>query len=221
MKSLRRKIALLLIAAFTMSIVLLSGCGGGGEEVKPEEVVSQFTAALNEGDFKTMKDLSEESGDDALGDYETKDDFVKDLAGEGISEETAGKLVDVLLAAKVTPKEAKIDGDKAVVPVTIEAIDFEALMGTIMEKMMASVDMENPPETDEEINALTDKIMGEVFADPDSLEKVTNETNVNLVKKDGKWVIASDNDEFLSNLVGGMDAFGAGDSDDADEDTSE
>lgn len=220
MKTMRKKVAWLLIAAFTMSIVLLSGCGGGAKEQTPEEVVTEFGKAFNEGDFKKLNTLLENPSDDELSDFTSKEEFTKDMAGDGISEETAAKFVDVFLSAKVTPKEAKIDGDKAVVPTTVEAIDSDALMNTMMEKMMASVDMSNPPETDEEINELTNKVMGEVFDDPDSLTKVTNESNVNLVKKDGKWLIADDNDEFLNHLLGGLAAFGGGDGD-GDEESSE
>lgn len=207
MKALRRKIALLLITAFTMSMVLLSGCGGGGseKEMTPEEVVNAFGTEFNKGEFKELEKYVEDGlGEDEIGSYGTRDDLIKEMTVEGLSEDVAGKLIDLLLSAKITTKEANIDGDKAVVPATVEAVDFDALMEALMEKIFSSIDLADMPETDEEIGDLTNKLLSEVLDDMDNPERITIETDVNLIKKDGKWIISKDNEEFIDSLFGDL-----------------
>jgi hypothetical protein len=184
--------------AFTI-IFGLCGCSLGA---KPEAAVDGFLSAVQSFDLKSMQTyISTEnngtSSESALAEFNLKDDSEK-------------YFMDYLktCASKMTYtiKSSKVNGDKATVTVDFKYIDstpfVKAVMSDVITQVFATA-FSGTEFTDEQADKLfTDTIKKQESQVKDTYVEKT--VDINCSKKDGKWIIETNEDledVITANLV--------------------
>ncbi len=175
-----------LTIAFLMVLTLMA-CGGTSSDNGPKTVVKDFFQALKDGDVKTASSYLVES-DDTLGD-EKQEEMLKTLF-ENLTYEI---------------QSSDVKEDTAVIKTKITTVDlgivFQDILAEVMTKAleMAGNDEES---SQQEIEQLFVDLLNEKTKDPD-VEKVTNEVEIKLVKKENQWLIEGD-DAFINAITGNL-----------------
>ena len=170
------------------------------DQISPAQTADAFLEAFRDRDTEKLKEYYE--GDVAdLSMIEEEDD----PALSGVINVLAEKIFDFDYAIG----EEQIDGSSAKVAVTITTYDFAGIMQEIMSDLLsdavvlgiAGLDQE---EMEVEINELISGKFSDALASASKDCDIS--TTMNLVKKDGKWVVKSLSNEnsFINALSGGL-----------------
>jgi hypothetical protein len=101
----------LLICAFSVSLLIFSGCKSS-DKGDPQKVLHNFLMALSQRDFPKAKTYATQDSDGMISMME----MGMQKMGNNIDEGHAGKMMELVKNMKMSP--AKIEGDKATVEVT-------------------------------------------------------------------------------------------------------
>lgn len=186
MKNFKKIISLFLIIVFTTALTACS-------TAKPQESVKGFLDSYKKGELDKAATylVDGQEGIDEM----TEDD----------EEEYVKKMQDIIKDISYTIKEEKIseeDKNKATVKVEIEFNDVGSKLLKVMPEYMTyaiQLGMEN--KSDDEMNKeLSDKLLSLLSTD---IEKVKRTIDIDLSKKDDKWLIEN-NDELNNALTGNI-----------------
>lgn len=182
----RRKLILILALVVVVGL-MMAGCGGP----KPEVVVSEFTAALQAGDWEKAATYVEN----------------QDKSAFKVDDPEAEKFAKLILSKTAFEfGSVQTEGDKAKINVKVTAVDMVQVMTKAMGELMSmafdSALSENGEQKDME--AVAQEHFMKSIADPQA-PKTTTDTAVNLVKTSGGWKVAASNDDFFSAMTGNMD----------------
>ena len=188
MKSLK-KIALILV--IILSTVSLYGCGGNS----PTDVVNNYFKKVKNGetDIKNLFVMVEQDSE------ENEEALVND----SFSEETQKKLLDKMKEITYNVNNETIDGDNAIVNVTVRGMDFNIVLGKTMQEAigylftqsLSGVEMSDE-ENDAYLNSLINKYLDEVTYSERTLD-------IELIKTDKEWKIKEG--DSLSKLLLNID----------------
>ena len=179
-----KKLFLMLIA-----LVLLVSCSGSGSKKAFEDYMN----VLKSGDVKKISEYQEKNGNGKLN--------VKDFGEMNFMLESFKKTDYKVL-------EVKEEKDKSVIKVKIKAPNLGEYAPEIFMDLM-SLAFSGGEEKDGG-KLLNDKF-NEVLKSKD-LKYINEEVSVNMIKRDGKWVLDienAENDEFFSVLLGKIDKIGS------------
>lgn len=179
--------------------ITLSSCGG----LSPEETVDSFLKALKNGGETTelYEDKTFIFG---------KEGFIaehKDYEKEFSEDEKAivNQFDEKLKDFDYEIKGEEIDGDKAVVEVTIKTFSFGTGFQKMMEKFIEEAfALALDGASEEKVTEVTEKLSAEYL---ETVEKDYEKTvKIPLEKKDHKWIITTFNEksEFADALSGGL-----------------
>lgn len=177
------------LGAILISAILLIGLVGCGAQ-KPSAVVTEYFKEVKKGDAGKSNELINGSIEE-LGEEST--------AFDTYSEEVSKLLSDSLKKLDFKINNETINGDKAVVNVTVKGDNISmAFADGIMKYfgLMLEAAFSNPNMTDEESNNIMNEAMIESFENIISDERTGDLT---LNKVDKKWTL--ENDDELYRLV--------------------
>ena len=178
-----KKLFLMVIA-----LVLLVSCGGS----ESKKSFENYMNVLKSGDVKKISEYQEKNGNGKLN--------VKDF----------GEMNFILESLKKTDYkilEVKEEKDKSVLKVKMKSPNLAEYAPEIFMSLL-SIAFSGAEEKDG-VKLLNDKF-NEVLKSKD-LKYINEELSVNMIKRDGKWVLDienAENDEFFSVLVGKIDKIG-------------
>lgn len=160
------------------------------------KTVSEFLDAMKSYDLEALAEYYSDATDS---DY-TLDDFsyAEDEAGYA---EMMDAMKTMMSAMDYEIIDSQVDGDTAVVNVSITSIDMSAVMTTYIANAF-SLAYSNLDATEDELTVLMMQAFGDAIeANIDNT--VTNEAAVNLEKVDGDWKIVGD-ETFINAIYGGL-----------------
>lgn len=180
-----KKIKISKIITVLLVLIFTGGLMGCGKSNTPEAAVKNYFDAVAKGDMDSASEYAELNLDNA--EKNESDAFTKAYFKK--------------ISCEV--KEAKEDGDNAVVKAEISAPDMGDIMGNMMKEYMpkmlsASIAGEDTTKLEKEM----EKAIEEMFSDESKIKIVKNEVDINLIKKDGSWIISDDNSELGNALTG-------------------
>lgn len=178
------------VITLLLVLILTAGLMACGKSNTPEDAVNNYFDAIGKGDLKSASEYAElsvyneEKSEKAQDDVFTKAYFKK-------------------ISCKV--KESKEDGDKATVKTEVSAPDIGTAYGAIMEEyrpklVAALLAGEDTTELGKEIG----KSIEEMFSEESKVKIVKTELDINLIKKDGSWIISEDNMELGNAIKGNL-----------------
>lgn len=189
-ESMKKLLSILLIA------LLLVGCGS--QTSKPESTTKGFLEALKAYDAKKMNSFIVEDArmsEDEL--KETEQGFI------GNDREMGTMIMKAVFKEDFQIDAAKIDGDKAVVPVKWKGAEIGTIIGNYMGKTFAlMMDSTFVSKTEEEQSAAYKELLKEAIKETEAVDIATE---LKLIKKDGQWFIESleeANADFLNDALG-------------------
>ena len=187
-------LALLMIMLFIP--MMLTGC----KSETPTDVVNTYFSSIKKSDSKEAQKLIEDTISDEILNEETGTTSTQDETSETSKKEDGQKLDESLkmYLSKIDAKvlSEKVNEDKATVKVEIKAPNYSNLLLAVMEESIADTfNGKEVKQADVEKN-LEEKIK--------SSKSETRTGEVNLVKKDNKWTIKSD-DNITNLLLGEAD----------------
>lgn len=176
---------------------ILSACSGGS---KPENTVNDYFKAAQNFDGPAMTQLL------AADTSETQKELSNMLNGDEAEDGFGKYLMDYMKgnAKKMTyqVKSTSMGEDKALVTVESKYLNagpvYQEVMGEVISKVMGLAFSGKQP-SEEEISALFDGVIEEKAKGKDLTFK-TEEVELDLIKKDGKWLI-SDVDEDMADVM--------------------
>lgn len=184
-----RKIAAILVVM--LSTVLLYGCGGS----TPKTVVNDYFVKVQKGDTDIHQLFTGVEG--------KEDGTEDDLENNNLSEETQEKLLGKLKEITYTINSETIDGDNAKVNVTVKGMDFNIILGKVMQEAFSFMFTQSfsgiemtEEENDTYFNTLLNKYLDEVTYSERTLD-------IELTKVDKEWKIKESN--AISKLLLGID----------------
>lgn len=163
--------------------VAVAGCGGPS----PEAVTESYLDAM------------------VAGDVEAAAEYVVADSGESVTDQLTSEDQEVLtnlILEKVTYeiKSSAVDGDSAVVHASITAPNLAIIITQVMSEMMPMA-FALGDEGQEAANNLVDQMLRNAIAAED-VPLTTTDVAINLVKEDGQWLIAAENEELGNALIG-------------------
>ena len=184
-----KKIATILVVM--LSTVLLYGCGGNA----PKAVVNDYFVKVQKGDTNIQKLFTVVEG--------TEEGIEEELENNNFSEETQEKLLGKLKEITYKINSETIDGDNAKVNVTVKGMDFNIILGKVMQEAFSFVFTQafsgvemTEEENDAYFNTLLNKYLDEVTYSERTLD-------IELTKVDKEWKIKESN--AISKLLLGID----------------
>ena len=189
MKNLK-KLAVILV--MMLSTTLLYACGGS----TPTDVVNEYFKKVKSGDTdiqKLVAMVEEESG-------EVDEEAVEE---DSFSEETQKKLLEKVKEIEYKVNSETIDGDNATVNVTVKGMDFNIVLGKVMQEAFSFIfaqafsgDEMSEEESNAYFNELLNKYLDEITYSERTLD-------VALTKVDKEWKIKET--DVMSKLLLGID----------------
>ena len=169
MVNFKKKIAILM--SLMLSAILLVGCGG--KTKSPTDYVNDY--------FKEVKSGTESKIAQQM--------ISSQLSGEDMPKEAVDAIIDMLGKLEVTPKDEKIDGDKATVNVAIKGVSFKTVLSTYLVNVMGqAMSMSNLSE--EEVEKKVMELLIKTIKETPAEER----TGVsNLTKSGDEWKVVEDN----------------------------
>lgn len=184
------------VLALTLLLIvsLMTACGGG--KASPKNAAENYLKAVQKQDFEGAKAYLSDGSSENF-----------NLAGTPLSEGEAMKPLEDAMKEKIagltyTIKEEKVDGEKATVTAEMTYNDLSDAFNTAFSEMMTvlmdgSVDMMNMD--DAAIEKLTVESFTKAMAASEA--KKTETVVINMVQKDGKWLIDTENNAVLLNAL--------------------
>lgn len=158
------------------------------EKGTPQAALLTALNALKELDMDTFNQYTN-NGDD-------KNNFsVMRGKLEGIEKEIAFELFS---AIEYEIEEAKINGEKAVIPVKISNVNFKTVLPDVISSSIAAAFSDTATEEDPE------QIMLDALRACDHSKKISYAMELTAQKKNGIWIIDIDNALFANAVMGGM-----------------
>lgn len=184
-----KKLSVILV--MMLSTVLLYGCGGN----TPKVVVNDYFQKVQKGDTDIQELFAVVEG--------TEEGTEENLENNNFSEETQEKLLGKLKEITYKINSETIDGDNAKVNVTVKGMDFNIILGKVMQEAFSfmftqafsGVEM-TEEENDAYFNTLLNKYLDEVTYSERTLD-------IELTKIDKEWKIKESN--AISKLLLGID----------------
>lgn len=186
-----KKVVLSVGALIVLSLSVV-GCSSGPS---PKEVSQNFVKDLEKGDLKDARTYLVNQNANIQGGNE--------------------KLVDSIYSKmSVAFGDEKINGDHATVAAKVTSLDLTKIAASALQNMMgiafASALGGGGQSSQTDTEKMAEQYMENAMNDP-NVPKTTTDTQINLVKdKDGKWKIDTNNDEFVSAMIGNVDKFFGG-----------
>jgi hypothetical protein len=182
-----KKLALILV--MMLSTVLLYGCGGPS----PTDVVNEYFVKTQKGDTDIEKlfVMVEEEGEEET------------VKSDTFSEDAQKKLLEKIKEITYKVNSETIDGDNAKVNVNVKGMDFNIVLGKVMQEAFSfaftqafsGVEM-----TDEENNAYFNNLLSKYLDEVTYSERTLD---VDLTKVDKEWRLQES--DALSKLLLGID----------------
>ncbi|WDV46052.1 DUF4878 domain-containing protein [Clostridiaceae bacterium M8S5] len=182
-----------LLSILCVLFIVLCGCSSGTKTDSPKGTVTSFFDLVKEGKYNDLDKVVDNAKDYNLGGEDNLG-----LGKDDQNKATADLLIKAMGNVKVDIKDEKIDGDKATVNVGVDYPNVgKAFQESMQELILKSMGKEAPDEeamAKEFLDAMKKKL-------EDDIETLHNDVTINLIKKDGKWLITLDND--IANVITG------------------
>ncbi|MDV4149923.1 DUF5105 domain-containing protein [Clostridium sp. AL.422] len=184
-----KKLSLVLV--LILSTVSLYGCG----KQSPTDVVNEY--------FQNVQKGQADIGNLVVKAEESENGTEDNIDDSNMSEETQNKLLEKVKGITYKINGETIDGDSAKVNATVKGIDFNTVLGKVIQEAFSyslaqafsGVEM-----TEEESNAYYDSLLNKYLDEVTYSERTLD---VELTKVDGEWKIKDDN--VLLKLLLGVD----------------
>ena len=178
------------------SCILLTATGCSNNSASATEVVTSFLNAYHDRDNKQLQEHSN---------WESFDVTSLDLKDEdylsGVDQQLQLEVYQKMMEFKHEEKEEKIDGDKAVVTVTLTIYDFTPVVEAGLKQATTKAEelSQQKDVSDEQIQSQILTILFENMNKAEQTKTIT--TTVNVIKKNNQWIVSDSNDDLRDALL--------------------
>ncbi|WAH43810.1 hypothetical protein NZD89_10715 [Alicyclobacillus fastidiosus] len=166
------------ISTAALGCIVLVGCGS---QPSPKDVAQSFVSNVQNGDWTKIPPLEQNPN-------------------SGTSQPT-GVAADILKKDKFQVGDESVNGNSATVDVKVTSPDMSQMVSSMLGDALANA-FSGGNSTDS--NAQMDQDM-EKQLNSSSLQMDTTDVQLNMVKTSDGWKVASNNTQFMSAIVGGLD----------------
>lgn len=187
----------------SLMIVVLIFTMTGCVSSKPQDTVKSYLDNLKSGEIeKSAMCLIQDSDSSTTPDEIISDDDEDEKFNEAFKTAYSKLEYEIL--------ESKTDGDNAVVKTEINTPNLGNIMTEIIKESIPVILSSAFDDTnDEELDEKMENHMSEMLIDKmnsDDIPMVKKKIDINLVKKEGKWLI-DPNEEFFNAITGNLTSF--------------
>lgn len=217
MSKLKRILGAVLVSVMAISLV---ACGGS-DKSDIEKVLTNYMDAAKKCDFKTAFSYLDEAPGEEFN-FENRDEFVEYMsdqmaeAGSFAGYEDDLKNIITKIADKVfdsieyTIKSVDIDGDNATATLEVsmisqDSLDFEKVIANSdfdFESYITELITNGTIKSEEDVaDAIMPKLIELIDEALEKAESEKKDEEIKLSRKDGKWLISKESDEFMDILT--------------------
>jgi len=171
-----------------LCVLFIVLCGCSSPKIKtdsPKATVTSLFDLVKEGKYNDLDKVADNIKDYNLG-----------IAKDGTTKPITDTLIKATGKVKFTINEEKIDGEKATVKVDVDYPDINKVlkeMAKEVDEMMKSMKSTEKGDLDEEavLKKMEESIKKKLEG---NLETLHSDITIDIIKKDGKWLITLDTD---------------------------
>lgn len=182
MRYIRRVLLMLLAVVF---ITGAYGCGFGGVTKTPTEVTSETLDNIKSGDSNKIQNIFEGNG------------LIKINSSKGLSvilPSSSDKMKKLLQNINYNVNSERIDGDDAVVNVTVTGPDLNEVFDKLISNMVNDIKSGELTSDNFDMNKMSAKYDGELSELLENVKTSERTGDIELEKSRGKWVIDDENE---------------------------
>lgn len=182
MRYIRRVLLMLLAVVF---ITRAYGCGFGGVTKTPTEVTSETLDNIKSGDSNKIQNIFEGNG------------LIKINSSKGLSvilPSSSDKMKKLLQNINYNVNSERIDGDDAVVNVTVTGPDLNEVFDKLISNMVNDIKSGELTSDNFDMNKMSAKYDGELSELLENVKTSERTGDIELEKSRGKWVIDDENE---------------------------